>query len=136
MTFEEIRKELTFEIIKLESSFLLWTSFLGQLFKFLETHFSYLCSRYNIQSALRIKWNNVKDIFVQSLRINVSFFHNIVFIFPCNVSVIVNALFTCPLYSSDNKCSYSLWLNVDCRLWAKINLSFASLPLVAKMHSW
>ena len=125
MTFEEIRKELTFEIIKLKSSFLLWASFLGQLFKFLETHFSYLYRRYNsIQSALRIKWNNVKDIFVQSLRINVSFFHTVVFIFSWNLSVIVNTLFTYPLYSADNKCSYSLWLNFDCRLWAKINFFF------------
>lgn len=137
MTFEEIRKELTFEIIKLKSSFLLWASFLGQFFKFLETHFSYLYRRYNsIQSALRIKWNNVKDIFVQSLKINVSFFRTVVFIFSWNLSVIVNTLFTYPLYSADNKCSYSLWLNFDCRLWAKMNFSFASLPLVAKMHSW
>lgn len=80
-------------------------------------------------SALRIKWNNVKNIFIHSTRINsVSFSHFIIF---WNVSVIVNVLCICPLYLPGNKYSYASWLNCYCRLWAKIKLPFTSPPPVA-----
>lgn len=125
---EKYKKELTFGLLNWSPHFdfdphLLGNYLNSQWLTFLIRLVDIITSI--LLSALRIKWNNVKNVSAQYLRINdVSFFHVIFFTFSGDLPIMsyMHGLYT---YQKINAV-------IPHNMYHKIKFSFASLPSVAK----